>query len=152
AKLYYEANKQAQTFIENVISENNISCQYTTEDAFIYTNDDAYVTKLENEYKAYEKLNINGQLTTEVSLPYSVKKALKMKDQAYFHPTEYLQSLLNKCEENGVEIYEQTRALNVEYNKQPTIITEDDHRIICRYVIQASHYPFYDGTGFYPTR
>lgn len=152
AKLYYEANNQAKKFIENTIEKHHISCQHTREDAYVYTNSNDYITKIENEAKAYEKLNIEGGLTDTVDLPYTVKKALKMTNQAHFHPLEYLKKLLKICQENGVEIYEQTRALNVEYNKHPTIITEDDHRIICRFVIQASHYPFYDGTGFYPAK
>ena len=152
AKLYYEANNQAKKFIESIIDEYKINCHYTTEDAYLYTESNDYITKLENEYKAYEKLNIKGALTDTVDLPFSVKTALKMSDQAHFHPLKYLKTLLEACKENGVYIYEQTRALTVEHNKHPTIITEDDHRIICRYVIQASHYPFYDGTGFYPAK
>jgi len=152
AQLYYEANNRAKNFIKQLVNEHKIDCQFTNEDAFLYTKSNEYVQKLENEYKAYEKLNIDGSLVDTVNLPFSVKSALKMKNQAYFHPIEYLNVLLNECKENGVQIYEQTRALNVEYTKHPTIITEDDHRIICRYVIQASHYPFYDGTGFYPVK
>lgn len=152
AKLYYKANIQAKEFIESTIEKYDIACNFAREDAYIYTQSDDYIQKLENEYKAYEKLDIDGGLLEKTELPFSVKKALKMTNQAHFHPLEYLKKLLEICQKNGVKIYENTRALNVEYNKHPTIITEDDHRIICRYVIQASHYPFYDGTGFYPAK
>src|SRR5690625_5202497 len=108
AKLYYEANKQAKNFIENTIEEHKIHCNYTSEDAYIYTESNDYITKLENEYEAYEKLNIEGALTVKTDLPFTVKKALKMSNQAHFHPTEYLKSLLQACENNGVKIYEQT--------------------------------------------
>src|SRR5699024_12641047 len=56
------------------------------------------------------------------------------------------------CSSDLLEIYEHTTATDIEYNKHPTIVTRDEHRINCNYVIQASHYPFYDGQGFYPTR
>ena len=62
AKLYYEANNQAKKFIESIINEYKINCHYTTEDAYLYTKSNDYITKLENEYKAYEKLNIKGAL------------------------------------------------------------------------------------------
>lgn len=152
AKLYYDANEKARQFIEETVKELDISCHFTTEDAYIYTNSDEDVTKIENEYKAYEKLGIKGELCETTSLPYSVKVALKMSNQAHFNPAEYIKSLLNECDKNGVKIFEQTRAVTVEYNKHPTILTENDKRIICRYVIQSSHYPFYDGTGFYPVK
>ncbi|MEI3604831.1 FAD-dependent oxidoreductase [Pseudogracilibacillus sp. SE30717A] len=152
AKLYYEANHEAQKFIEQTIKKHNISCHLTEDDAYIYTNSKDDITKLENEHKAYEKLNIEGSISDDCELPFPVKKVLKMTNQAYFHPLMYLKDLIKICQENGVKFYEQTRALTIEYNKGPTIITEDDHRIICRYVIQASHYPFYDGQGFYPVK
>src|SRR5690625_2403707 len=75
-----------------------------------------------------------------------------MRNQALFHPLLYIQKLLEACVDNGVEIYEHTRALNVEFVTKPSVITNTDTRIFADYVIQASHYPFYDGLGFYPTR
>src|SRR5690625_1701191 len=75
-----------------------------------------------------------------------------MEDHANFHPLKYLQVLVKECEKNGVAIFEQTTAIDVEYNKRPAIITKEGNRIICGHVIIASHYPFFDGQGFYPTR
>lgn len=152
AAKYYKANDEARNFIEKIVTENNIDCHFTTEDAYIYTNSEQYVKNIENEWKAYEKLNIKGEILDTTPLPFAVKKAIKMENQAHFHPLEYLNTLIDECQENRVQIFENTRAVSIEYNKQPAIITEDDHRIICRYVIQASHYPFYDGTGFYPIK
>src|SRR5699024_8015729 len=68
------------------------------------------------------------------------------------HPLKFLKVLVDEAVNNGLEIYEHTTATDIEYNKHPTIVTRDEHRINCNYVIQASHYPFYDGQGFYPTR
>src|SRR5699024_9376525 len=67
-------------------------------------------------------------------------------------PLKYLKQLVDESVSNGVQFYENTAAIDVEYNKHPTIITRDGYRVTCRYVIEASHYPFYDGQGFYPTR
>src|SRR5690625_6121513 len=71
-----------------------------------------------------------------------------MENQAQFHPLKYLQGLVEACKEMGVQLFEQTTAVDLEYNKHPTIVTRNGHRIACRHVISASHYPFYDGQGF----
>src|SRR5699024_12802409 len=42
--------------------------------------------------------------------------------------------------------------VDVEYTKHPRIITNKGHRVNCRYVVVASHFPFYDGQGFYAAR
>src|SRR5699024_2720460 len=81
-----------------------------------------------------------------------IKSALVMKNQAQFHPLKYLEALVNECIKHNVQFYENTTAVDVEYNKHPAIITREGKRVTCRYVISASHYPFYDGQGFYPTR
>src|SRR5699024_6368396 len=122
------------------------------EDAYIFTNSDEYVPQLETEKKAYDQLDIPGELINSMPLDIPVKSVLKMKNQAQFHPLKYLKVLVDEAVNNGLQIYGNTTAVDIEYNKHPTIITRDECRINCNYVIQASHYPFYDGQGFYPTR
>lgn len=152
AQSYYTANEEAARFIDELIKNNNIECNYEPHDSYIYTNEESYIQQLENEYEAYERIGIEGRLLDTCNLPIPVKKVLQMKHGATFHPLRYLQVLLQHCIDQGVKIYEQTRAVNVEYAKHPMIITENGVRIICSYVVQATNYPFYDGTGFYPTK
>jgi len=152
AKQYYGANKRAQLFIEEVIQKYNISCQFERADAYIYTELTEKEDDIEREEEAYKRIGIKGKIINESPLPYTIKKALKMENQAHFHPVLYSKALLQICEDNGVDFYEQTRATNVEYNKHPSVITENGNRILCRYVVQASQYPFYDGLGYFPTR
>ncbi|WP_164668833.1 FAD-dependent oxidoreductase [Virgibacillus doumboii] len=152
ASLYYQACMEAKKLIEDTIEKHDISCNYQTEDSFIYTNSEKYQSKLDTEKNAYDELDIPGELTNDIPIGLPVKAALKMKDQAQFHPLKYLKVLVDEAVKNGLKIYENTTATDVEYNKHPAIITRDEHRIHCRYVIQATHYPFYDGQGFYPTR
>lgn len=152
AKQYYQSNVEAKRFVEEQIQELDIDCDYRQEDAYLFTNDESYLSKLENEKKAYDQLEIAGELTDHMPLDIPIKSALIMKNQAEFHPLKYLKALVKKAVKNGVTIYEQTTATDVEYIKHPAIVTENGHRIRCRYVIEASHYPFYDGQGIYPVR
>lgn len=149
---YYQANIQAARLIEELIQTHNIDCDYSKQDSIIYTNDEKYIEQLEAEKHVYDQLNIDNDLSSQMPLEIPIKSALTMKNQAQFNPFKYLQALITAAVEMGVQFYEQTRATNVEYNKHAAIITESGHRITCRYAISASHYPFYDGTGFYPTR
>lgn len=150
--MYYKANSEAIEFIKNTIKKHDINCDFKQEDAYLFTNSDSYLEKLEMEKKAYDKFNIPGELVKNMPLEVAMKSALIMKNQGQFHPLKYLKALLDDSIKNGAEVYEQTTATDVEYNKHPSIVTRDGHRVKCRYVIQASHYPFYDGQGFYPTR
>lgn len=152
ASLYYKAASDAKSLIEQVIKDLQIECNFSREDAYIYTNDEDYISQLENEAKAYEKLGIQGGIVEELPLEIPFKKALVMKDQAQFHPLKYLLALVEACKQAGVTIYADTTATDVEYYKHPAIITKAGHRVKCHKVVVASHFPFYDGQGLYPTR
>ncbi|MFZ3579326.1 FAD-dependent oxidoreductase [Virgibacillus sp. DJP39] len=152
ASMYYKGATEAVEFIKETVELHDIPCDFSKEHAYIYTNSDSYLSTLENEKEAYDRLKIPSDLVKNMPLEVPMKSALIMKDQAQYHPLKYLKTLLEDSIKNGAKIFEQTTAVDVEYNKHPSIVTRDGHRVNCRYVIQASHYPFYDGQGFYPTR
>lgn len=151
-KLYYEANKDAITFIRNMVKEHQIDCDFTNDDAFIYTNSNDYINKLKNEMIAYEKLGIKGEILDHVSADFSVKAALKMHDQAHFHPLKYLKPLVEYIVNNGGLIFENTTATDVDTQEKLKVRTSGGPTVISKYVCACSHFPFYDGLGFYPTR
>ncbi|MUK90701.1 FAD-dependent oxidoreductase [Ornithinibacillus sp. L9] len=152
ASQYYKATTEAKEFIESTINNYKIDCDYSKEDAYVFTNSDQYLSQLETESKAYDQLEIDGEIRDDIPLDLKVKSALVMKNQAQFHPLKYLKTLVKEAEKNGVQIFENTTAVDVEYYKHPAIITRDGHRVKCKYVIAASHFPFYDRQSFYFAR
>ncbi|MGE8206440.1 FAD-dependent oxidoreductase [Heyndrickxia sp. NPDC080065] len=152
ARLYYEANSEAIQFIKNTIQEHGIDCDFSEEDAYIYTNSVEYVSKLLKEEEAYKELGIDGEIVDQIPLDFQVISALVMRNQAQFHPLKYLKPLINYIQNAGGLIFENTTATDVDYGDQPVVITREGMRVTCKYVCACSHFPFYDGLGFYPTR
>ncbi|RLL48258.1 FAD-dependent oxidoreductase [Oceanobacillus piezotolerans] len=152
AAKYYKAQSEAKAYIKDTINKLHISCDYKEEDAYIYTNQDNYLSTLEKEKAAYDQLGIEGEMTNHISLQVPHKAALIMKNQAQFHPLKYLKALVEECTKNGVEFYENTTAMDMEYNTAPAVITRDGHRVYGKHIIAASHFPFYDKESFYFTR
>jgi glycine/D-amino acid oxidase-like deaminating enzyme/nitrite reductase/ring-hydroxylating ferredoxin subunit len=151
ARLYYKATSEAAQFIKNTAQEHHIDCDLTEEDAYVYTNSDQYVNNIMNEFKAYKKLGIDGEFVENIHVPLQMKAAVVMKNQAQFHPLKYLTKLVEFMSEKGVEIYENTTAIDIERGVQPKIVTRDGHKITCQHVSVCSHFPFYD-SGFYFSR
>ncbi|MBS4173095.1 FAD-dependent oxidoreductase [Bacillus sp. FJAT-49736] len=151
-KLYYEANKNAIEFIRNTVRENNIDCDLTNEDAYVYTNSEEYINKLKNEMLAYEKLGISGNILDSIPIDMKVKAALKMNNQAQFHPIKYLKPLVDYIVKSGGLIFENTTATDVDTEDKLKVRTSGGPTIVSKYVCACSHFPFYDGLGFYPTR
>lgn len=152
ATLYYKANEDALQFVKDTITEHNIACDFTTENAYVYTNADKYITKINDEMKAYQQIGIKSDFVDQMPLDIQLKAAILMKDQAQFHPLKYLKQLVSNISDNGGRIYENTTAIDVDVGSRPNILTRAGHRITCDYVVSASHFPFYDGQGYYAAR
>lgn len=152
ALLYYQAADEARRFIIGKADELHLDCGLERQDAYIYTDDDSYIAKLEKEIKAYEKLGIPGSFMDSCPLPVPHKAAIVMPDQAQFHPLHYLTGLLNAFIDASGVVYEQTTAVDVEQGDRPKVKTLSGHTITCKHVAACTHYPFYEALGFYFTR
>lgn len=151
AKLYYQANHDSMNLVRGLIEKHHIECDFTTEDAYVYALQENSLQKIENEMKAYEKLGIPGFLINKTLLPFEVKLAIVMKDQAQFHPLKYLLALVKELENMGCHIYEQTVASKVEMNDRPKVHMRNGKMVTADYVISCTHFPFHD-EGFYFAR
>lgn len=125
AKLYYEACTEALRFIRSTIEQEAIDCDFIEQDAYIYTDPSSSLTKLINEWKAYEKLGIDGTFVELLPLPLPVKGAVMMKNQAQFHPLKYLMKLVDAVVEAGGKIYEYTPAADIEQGAALAVVTCD---------------------------
>lgn len=152
ARLYYEANMDGLDFIKNTIDELGIDCDFSMEDAYIYATTDPYNQLIAAEHRAYQKLGIEGELVDKIPLNIPIKSAIKLKNQAQFHPLKYLSKLVEVFVNNGGQIYEHTTAVDLEEYDESKVVTNKGFKITAKHVISASHYPFYDGGGFYFSR
>lgn len=155
ARLYYEANREAIEFIRDIIGGEEDKFGLKLEDAHIYAQqDDKYLSKLEDEIKAYEKLGIPGEWLDSLPLPIPTLGAIKMPGQYQFHPTQYLKHLLEQFQKLGGRIYEGTTMDEKAETEGPiTLLTKrGGHRVTCNHAVSASHFPFVDGKGLFFTR
>ncbi|RXZ81232.1 FAD-dependent oxidoreductase [Paenibacillaceae bacterium] len=153
AKAYYEMNRKALQFVGDTVKQLGIDCDFESEDAYVYAMTEKSDNQLRGEYDAYLQLGIPGELLTSIPLPINVRSALKLSEQAQFHPLNYLKVLLRKFTEAGGRLYENTRMdEKIEEGEKVRLRTLDGKEVACRQLAVCSHYPFYDGFGLYFTR
>ncbi|MGI2328843.1 FAD-dependent oxidoreductase [Planococcus sp. YIM B11945] len=153
ARLYYEANLDGLDWIKQTAAELNIDCDFSHQNAFVYTTTKIAAKLIEKEAEAYAQLGIDGGLAKEqVELPYPVEEAIVMRNQAQFHPVKFLAGLVKELKDMGVDIYEHTRATKILKKNDPVIQTENMSHLSCNKVIVATHYPFNDADGMYFSR
>jgi glycine/D-amino acid oxidase-like deaminating enzyme/nitrite reductase/ring-hydroxylating ferredoxin subunit len=152
AKLYAQSNEKAIDFIEQQVKTHRINCDFKRLPAFVYTQENQYVKDIENEVAAAKKVGIPAYLETELSLPFPIKAAVRFDNQAQFHPIKYLLGLLKQIETTNCQLYENTKIVELQKNTPHLLISEQGYAIRAKHIIIASHYPFYDGLGFYFSR
>lgn len=152
AKQYADANEGAIDFIENMVKKYNIDCDFCRLPAYIYTTDESYIDTLTAETEAAKSLGINAKYIEKLNLPFSIKGALCFENQAQFHPRKYLLKIAENISGDGSQIYEHTRAVDIEHDNLYTIVTDTGFKIVTSKVVLASHFPFYDGLGLYFAR
>jgi glycine/D-amino acid oxidase-like deaminating enzyme/nitrite reductase/ring-hydroxylating ferredoxin subunit len=152
AKQYADANEGAIDFIENMVNKYSIDCDFCRLPAFIYTTDKSYIDTLKKESKAAKSLDIKAKYIDKLDLPFEVEGALCFENQAQFHPRKYLLKLAENISGSGSQIYEHTRAVDIEHDDLYTVVTDTGFKVIASKVVLASHFPFYDGLGLYFAR
>ena len=153
ARLYYEANMAGLSYLKQIIKEEEIDCDFSEQTAYTYAVTDEYDEKIKAEFKAYERLGIDGELLTELPLPFPIKSAVSMNGQAQFHPLKLLSNLLDSFEQMGGIVYEQSAVKDIKEDASGLhAILENGHQISGKNIIIATHYPFYDMKGLYFSR
>jgi glycine/D-amino acid oxidase-like deaminating enzyme/nitrite reductase/ring-hydroxylating ferredoxin subunit len=143
ARMYGEANQAGLEKIAAWVESKQIACDFKRTTAYTYAKTDQEFRQIETEYHAAKQLGLPATLVTEVPLPLPTAGAIAFTDQAQFHPRKYLLALAQSFITNGGRIFEQTRVLELEEGT-PCKITTTQGTLTAKYVIIATHFPFYD--------
>lgn len=152
AKQYADANEDAIDFVEDMVKKYNIDCDFCRVPAYTYTTDENYIDTIKEEVEAAKSLGIKAKFVRNLDLPFSIKGALCFENQAIFHPRKYLLKIAENICDKNVQIYEHTRAVDIEHDDLYTVITDTGFKVKASRVVLASHFPFYDGLGLYFAR
>ena len=149
AKDYFNANKHALSNIKEIIDFNNINCDFEIKDSYVFTQDESNIQKFKDEFKALKHINPHAALEKNIDLPLPIKTAIKFPNQAQFNSIKYINGLLKVLEERNVNLYENSKALNIEKNNDSYSIITQNGIVTSKYVVSACSFPFINFPGFH---
>ena len=136
AGLYAKAQQKAILEYEHLCQ--NIDCDFEKKDAYVYSLDNR--KKIEKEVDALKSLGIKAEVSNGGALPFSVAGAVRVTNQAQFHPLKFLYSIAR-----DLPIYEHTKVINLMPHKAVT-----NHGVITFLkLIVATHFPIDNKHGGY---
>lgn len=136
AKLYLQANQAALEQYEELCRD--IDCDFEEQDAFVYSLTDR--ASLIKETAALKQLDVQAGFREEVSLPFPVAGAVRVKGQAQFHPLKFAAAVAE-----GLPIREHTKVLELMPGKAVTT----GGTIRAKNIIVATHFPMLNKHGGY---
>ncbi len=136
ARLYVKA--QANAIKEYARLCEDIDCDYETRDNYVYSLADR--KKIEKEVAALNRLGVKAEFSDASELPFSVVGAVRVGNQAQFHPLKFLYTIAK-----DLPIYEHTKVLELAPYKAKT----NHGEITYKKLIIATHFPMLNKHGLF---
>jgi glycine/D-amino acid oxidase-like deaminating enzyme/nitrite reductase/ring-hydroxylating ferredoxin subunit len=149
ARIYGHANEWALERIASLVDELAIDCDWRRKPAYTYAEDEQQREQVENETGAAMRAGLKASFTTETDLPWPVSGAVRVEDQAEFHPRKFLLAVAAAFADGGGHIFEHTQATGVSDGDPARVETESGRAVVAQDVVVATHVPFLDRAGFF---
>ncbi len=119
AQLYADANQTGAHYIERLVSDHALDCDYEIKDAFTYVGPESERREdLDSEAEAARSLGLAAEVLLRAPLPFPAGGALRFPRQAQFNPAKYLVAAAALTVSAGARLFEETRVKAIEPGKR----------------------------------
>lgn len=140
AQLVQRSSRAAIERIHTIAREFRIPCSFERVPGYLFTQDENDIAELERETDVLNRLGIRATFSRKSPLPFSVKGAIEIENQAQFHPYDYLMGLASTVAREGGQIFEDTHALDFVEETPGRVIT-DNGVIVADHILIAANVP-----------
>ncbi len=150
AKEYLESQRDAIRLATDIISKENIDCNLISAPSYVYSLSDEEDEKL---YLLKKFLVDSGvKVIDGKSDLVKYKKMIGVEDTYLFHPLKYISGLIDKLDIS--KIFEDTSIVKMDKDVDGGYVcyTNDDKIIRAKWVVIASHYPYFNLPFLFPIK
>jgi glycine/D-amino acid oxidase-like deaminating enzyme/nitrite reductase/ring-hydroxylating ferredoxin subunit len=146
ARLALQAHMQAVDEIERISTEENIDCDFSRLDGYLFQMPDGD-DDLDEEIEAAHRLGFSQvELVDRVGVKgFETAQAIRFPDQGQFHILKYLSGLSAAIERNGGKLYSNTRAIEWKGEDSPEVKIYGGGTVRAGRLILATNYPMMSG-------
>ncbi len=136
ARLYLHTQQQALLQYRELCK--TMDCNFETRDSYVYSLTSR--AEMEREAAALVRLGCQASFTEQTELPFAVRGAVKVSEQAQFHPLKFLFALAKE-----LPIYEHTKVREL----LPNGVKTEHGTVQASKIIIATHFPILNKHGSY---
>jgi glycine/D-amino acid oxidase-like deaminating enzyme/nitrite reductase/ring-hydroxylating ferredoxin subunit len=149
AKTYAEAQQAAIDRVAQFVAEDGIDCDFERRANYVYAETAEEADQLRAEAEAEQRAGLAASYVDETPLPYSVAGAVRVDDQAQFHPRKYLLALAGTLPGDGSYVFEDTRVEDVREGDPCLVKTAAGRTLRAADVVIATQLPILDRGLFF---
>ena len=150
AKLYLDSQIDAIKIVKDIVKRENIDCNLELVNSYVYTNDEE--SNIDEEINLLKDFGVDLKISNMLPNSENVLKTYYVNDTYVFHPIKYLYLLKEKCLNDDVSIYENTKIISIDKLENNYICKTENNEIKAKKVIIASHYPYFFKKFFLPLK
>ena len=138
ASMYLKSQIESIKMIVNIINKENINCDLIKVPSYLYTNKEQEIDKI----KSLESFLINNNINVSKASNNLIKSKymIKVPNTYLIHPLKFIYGLLKN---NKYPIYENTSIKKIDKKNSFYLCYTDNYIIKAKYVVIASHYPYF---------
>ena len=148
ASEYAAAQETGLDQIASRVAAEGIDCDFERQANFAYCVSPDDLSQVRSEVEAEQKAGLASTFTTETDLPFPVAGAVRLENQAQFHPCKYLAHVVAEVPGNGSHVFENSRVLDVTEGDRCRLDVEGG-TVRCDKVVVATNYPLLDRGLFF---
>lgn len=150
ARCILESRRAAIAQIEELLTDDGISCSYERVPAYLYAEDASGAEQLKEELEACLRVGMHAEWVETMPVGFPITGAIRFPNQAQFHPLQYLRGIAERVPGNGSYLFEHTRVTSVD-SGSPCRVHSANGTITCKHVIYATNAPI-NATGMLITK
>lgn len=141
SKLAAESHTAAIDFIEQVIKQENIDCDFKRVDGYLFLHPSDKLKTLEDELEATQRAGLKTEMLPHVpGIEIEKGPSLKFSNQAQFHPMKYIKGLAEAILRNGGKIFTETHAKEIGNKK----LLANGYTVKANHLVVATNSPIND--------
>ena len=150
SRVYADANQAGLADIASLVDELSIECDFRRKPNFTYSLTRDGERSISEEAAAARRAGLPATVESRIDeLPFPVTAAVRVPEQAEFHPLAYLYALADAAADLGVRIHEDTRIASVGRDHPCRVVTESGSVVSAGHVVIATHLPILDRGLFF---
>ncbi len=144
ARLYAQSQQDAVEHVAQVCADLGVDAELERLPAYTYAESAESIEQIHAEVAAAAEAGLAASFTSDTGLPFEVAGAVRVEQQAQFHPRKFLLALADDFVRLGGQIYEHTRVTQLDEGAPCRVSTEAGDSVSAADVVVATHYPVFD--------